>query len=293
MPSTYAHKKFGDEMLSLFPQPTKEIILENLPLYNIGLHGPDLLFYYKPLGSNPVQQIGYGLHAKSASLFFEHAKEAYSSAEDKRAAYAYLVGFICHFVLDSACHGYIENKIAVSDVRHTEIETEFDKYLLRKEGKDPFKENLTAHITADERCAKVISPFFCGLGGGFAKAGEAEILKALKSMKFYNDLLLGRNPFKRGLVCAALKLSGNWREMHGTMFAKKDIAKCADSNMRLEKLFNASKRMCLYLTENYTQFLNGGELSGLFGATFGPCDDWQKIPVLDAEREKNYEVKEL
>lgn len=43
MPSTYAHYRFGQEVLKELPNDIKKIIIENKELYDIGLHGPDLL----------------------------------------------------------------------------------------------------------------------------------------------------------------------------------------------------------------------------------------------------------
>ena len=40
------------------------------PFYMAGLHGPDILFYYKPLRANAVNQIGFGMHARPAAEFF-------------------------------------------------------------------------------------------------------------------------------------------------------------------------------------------------------------------------------
>ena len=48
MPSTYAHYRFGQEVLKELPNDIKKIIIENKELYDIGLHGPDILFYYLP-----------------------------------------------------------------------------------------------------------------------------------------------------------------------------------------------------------------------------------------------------
>lgn len=136
MPSTYAHYKFGKQVLEQYPAPLADAVRAHRQLYNIGLHGPDILFYYKALTNNPVNAVGFGMHGKPAREFFAPAKEAYAAAEDKGSALAYLLGFVCHFALDSACHGYIENKIAVSGVTHTEIESEFDRSLLLQDGRD-------------------------------------------------------------------------------------------------------------------------------------------------------------
>lgn len=291
MPSTYAHRLFGAETLKLYPQEIQNICRKNIALYNIGQHGPDVLFYYKPLKANPVQQIGYSLHAKSAAVFFNHAADVINSKGGDEAYISYAIGFICHFALDGACHGYIENKLTVSKVKHTEIESEFDKYLLRKKGKDPFKEDLVSHISFNAETAEIISRFFDGLSDTGERVYGKDVLSALKSVLFYNRLIQGRNPFKRAVVNISLKVSGNYPEMHGMMFAKKDIEKCADSNLRLEKLFKKAERNCLTLTEEFLSRVKGkAPLTENFSPTFGPAEDWRKIPVLTLEEEKNYEI---
>ena len=49
MPSTYAHYRMGKELIKALPESRQTIIRNNMELYLIGLHGPDILFYYKPL----------------------------------------------------------------------------------------------------------------------------------------------------------------------------------------------------------------------------------------------------
>lgn len=291
MPSTYAHRLFGEEMLKIYPKGTAAICMEYLSLYNIGLHGPDILFYYKPLKDNPVQKIGYSLHSKSAAVFFNHAADVINSCGDYGAYLSYAAGFICHFALDGACHSYIENKLTVSKVKHTEIESEFDKYLLRKEGKDPFKEDLVSHIKFDATTARIIAEFFDGLSDTGERVCGKDILSALKSVLFYNRLMQGKNPFKRAVVNVSLKVSGNYPEMHGMMFSKKDIKECADSNLRLEKLFKKAEENCLVLTDEFISCVkNKAPMTSDFAPTFGPAEGWQKIPILTLEEEKVYEI---
>lgn len=43
---------------------------------------------------------------------------------------SYLLGVVCHFTLDAACHGYVEKKIQKSGASHIQIEMEFDRYLM-------------------------------------------------------------------------------------------------------------------------------------------------------------------
>ena len=95
MPSTYAHRVFGERVLHRCPQSLASAIREHRQLYDIGLHGPDVLFYYHVLKNCAVNAKGYAMHARPAKEFFETAKAAYAAAADKGAALAYLLGFVC------------------------------------------------------------------------------------------------------------------------------------------------------------------------------------------------------
>ncbi len=53
MPTTYAHDRFGREVYEQLPANLKKIIRENKKLYLIGLHGPDIFFYYHPFSKKP------------------------------------------------------------------------------------------------------------------------------------------------------------------------------------------------------------------------------------------------
>ena len=49
MPTTYAHYKFGKEVISALPRPLRSTVENHRELFDIGLHGPDILFYYHPM----------------------------------------------------------------------------------------------------------------------------------------------------------------------------------------------------------------------------------------------------
>lgn len=44
MPTTYTHYKFGKEVLETLPHPLQSSIENHRELFDIGLHGPDILF---------------------------------------------------------------------------------------------------------------------------------------------------------------------------------------------------------------------------------------------------------
>ena len=70
MPSTYAHYCFGKAVYKQLPKEIQKEIKAYGPFYMAGLHGPDILFYYKHLRANAVNQIGFGMHARPAAEFF-------------------------------------------------------------------------------------------------------------------------------------------------------------------------------------------------------------------------------
>ena len=137
MPSTYAHRRFGANVLDHLPAPLREKLEAHRELYDIGLHGPDLLFYYHAEKSTPVAALGNAMHDEPGRTFFDRARRVVHEEADREAALAYALGFVCHFALDSTCHPFVEQFTRESGVTHCEIETEFDNMLMRRDGYDP------------------------------------------------------------------------------------------------------------------------------------------------------------
>ena len=44
MPTTYAHYKFGNEVMSALPRPLQNSIENNRELFDVGVHGPIFFF---------------------------------------------------------------------------------------------------------------------------------------------------------------------------------------------------------------------------------------------------------
>ena len=72
MPTTYTHYRFGEEVRQLVNEKAAHAIDAFPGLYHIGLHGPDLLFYYNALGKNAINQQGVRLHSLPGSYFFQN-----------------------------------------------------------------------------------------------------------------------------------------------------------------------------------------------------------------------------
>ena len=116
MPAVYAHRRFGEKVLAACQNDEARTAIETYQdLFNIGLQGPDILFYYDPLRQNPYKAAGDALHDAPAAPFFEAGAAHVNGRPEGQALLSYLLGFLCHFVLDSECHSYILSHPAGGD----------------------------------------------------------------------------------------------------------------------------------------------------------------------------------
>ena len=272
MPSTYAHYRFGKDVLGRLPAKQKQDIQAHPDLYNIGLHGPDLLFYYKPISHNPVNQLGFGMHDRPASEFFTHAGKVITDHQYSAAYVSYAYGFLCHFALDRECHGYIDEKIAESGVSHVGIESEFDRALLAKDGYDPVAKKLAGHIHPSKESAAVIAQFF-------PQITEKDVYHAMRSFVFYSNLLCAPGKIKRGVLQGLLKLAGQ-DAIVDMMISYEPNPRCKDSNEKLVALYEQALDKAVKLITEFMDSAAGKiPYDPLLQYTFGSRlpDDREKI----------------
>lgn len=285
MPSTYTHYRFGNTVIPLLPSDLQEVVKKYRPLFDIGTHGPDIFFYHQPFHSDKVNKVGHRMHYETAAKFFLGVKNAYDNANEyKDAMLAYLIGFCTHYCLDFSDHSYIESKIHKSNVSHTLIEVEYDRYLLVKDGLDPFKKDMASHLIPSTYNATVIQKCFTNFNVKVVKS-------SLKQMAFYVRLTNTNEGAKRNALMKLMKTIGAYDSLHEQFIGLKPSAKCMDSNLRLDKLERNARALFKELAVNLRDFLNGdSELDERFGYTFSYQDGWEDIPVFNFEQEKEYEI---
>ena len=263
MPSTYAHRRFGADVLQQLPAALQDQIGKNRALFDVGLHGPDLLFYYHAAKSNPVSALGNAMHEQKGEVFFTRAHTVVENATDKSAALAYVLGFVCHFALDSTCHPYVEAYVRESGVGHCEIETEFDNALMREDGLDPIKFFTASHIKPSRERAEIIAPFYEGLTG-------LQVLDALKGMIAMHRLLQPSGAVKRWVVLTGMKVVGKYDMLHGLVADPQPNPKCVESGKRLEELYAQALPLAETLILEFVAKLDTDQpLSKAFDHTFG------------------------
>jgi hypothetical protein len=230
MPTTYAHVSFGDRVFDRLDDEIKELLTAHLSLFQIGLHGPDIFLYYMPLRPDPIKSIGRRMHKEPASRFLANGRIIQQESPYQDASTAYLLGFLCHFMLDSECHPLVR-EVESSHLLHNEIETEFDRALLLRDNKEPQTYRPTAHLIVDPEISRCISGFYDG-------ASPEEVRDSIRSMRRYLNLFVApRNP-KRALLVGTLKLFGLYPRLHGMLMSKTPNPACAEINFRLLDAFD-------------------------------------------------------
>ena len=245
MPSTYAHFRFGREVAQHLTPENKKIVQTYPELYAIGLHGPDLFFYYQPLFSNALGKFGGELHNQSGrELFGQMSQPLVRTGFANRAGTSYLYGFLCHFALDSACHGLINQKVEQTGISHAEIESEFDRLLMCCDGLNPVSHPLTEHIHPTLTNASVISRFFTGVS-------VHQIQKCLHRMNGYHQLLLAPQPAKRKALEIGMRIIGRYDDLSGMMISVSPNPVCEEICVELEQLYQKAVPVAVRLIEGF------------------------------------------
>ncbi len=261
MPTTFTHDLFGKRVYQKMPEGMKSLVKGHGELYRIGLHGPDILFYYG-FKKNWVNQQGVRLHREAAAPFF--LRGAYLVQRDRNEALlAYLLGFVCHFMLDSVCHPYINNT-AAKEVSHGEIEKELDRRMMLLRGLDPHRYYpASACIRPTGENAVVIQNMF-------PEVTVRQIQSALKKMIFItNTMVYDDKGRKRKVILPVLKFTGHYRHVADSYMKESCDPRCFPYLEELEKLFGKALEDTAEALENFWETVQGEvEISERFWKTY-------------------------
>ena len=243
MPASYAHYRFGREVLALLPEEQRRRLKDHRDMFDIGLHGPDVFFYYHPLWDNPVSRVGYAMHEKSGREVFRRFAALWEKGGREEAEWAYLCGFLCHFALDSSCHGYVD-EMAAMGVSHTLLEMELDRSFLVTDGLDPVKHDLVRHIHPSTANARVIARFF-------PRVTERQAEAALTGMVQGHHLLMAPNRPKRLLLESGIALMGKQDSLGGMVMSEAPSNACKKMVERLRGMYAQALPLAAELIEAF------------------------------------------
>ena len=250
MPAAYAHYVFGDRVLPLLPEHL-QVMINGDPrcreMYNLGVQGPDFFYFYRIyIPFNPVISTGIRLHHESAEPFFLRARRLLRR-EFSVELYSYLLGFMTHFMLDSACHPYILKRMKQAPATHHEIESEFDRMLMLEDAKNPFTHNPAAYCDPSLENCRLIARLF-------PETSPEAVREGMRMMKAAKGLLRANWLPKRVVLYNLTKLF----QVRGMMLTREVRPGCAASNRELRRLFDGALPETAALIEGYDGLLFTG-----------------------------------
>ena len=215
MPALYTHASFGEAVIKYLPLSFAEKLQLHKQAFLLGTQGPDILFYHHPMKKNGIRAKGVSMHKQTGDVFFRHALNVLKSHTDPltSAEGSYVCGFLCHFTLDVACHPFID-KHSTDTFTHGKIESELDKYFLRKNGK-PIRGYNTASVISGENgaenaCSKLL------------EVPLKNVRTAIKSMRKLNGFFSAKCEAFHAFAHALLKVAGMERKFGDMFLHKKD-----------------------------------------------------------------------
>lgn len=257
MPANYSLYRFGNEAMRQLPASQLRLIQRFRRLYNAGLHGQDLFFYYRPTFGGPAADLYGRYNSLSGREFFaqacDHLKEYPSEG-----GLVCLYGLLGHYCLDSLAHPYVKKHAEAGEARHVEMETEFDRFLLESEGRiPPQQQDFSAHMKLTRGECVTVAEFYGTTPG--------VVLQCIRHMVLATRILATK---KRKVLEKLLKLtpaSVSDQLMHETANAR-----CEELTKGLQAYYSrALKRYPMLLEQLMAHMQTGDPLGDDFEPNFG------------------------
>lgn len=264
MPSLFAHHSFGRNVYQKLPDDLKTIIRKYPDAFKAGLQGPDFLFFYRPFYRCHTNKLGHAQHREPFEEFLEQIRPTIQKKGKDCGEYAYLLGFICHFILDSESHTYIIPKAKEPGYNHLVMEIEFDRYLLRKAGKNPLHYPAWKYIRWNKQTLDAIH----GIYQSF-EVSRKKIKKSLKSMSLVKWFFTTGKSVRRMVIRTVMFLSGYYEKLEGYMMDLIPKHTASKTNPILDRIFTESIPKCVDMICKFDEtVLTGHAFDKRFGTTF-------------------------
>lgn len=212
MPGFVTHYVYGVlAYKALEDSAIKSTIRKHHNSYSLGLQGPDLFFYFAPTILGPLPNIANLMHKKRTGSFFGaliDSVSVFDHDDDYEIAYAYIMGFMGHYLLDTAVHPYVYSRVGTDPAMrsigvHFGLETDIDREVLRfYKGLSltDFPHDRAVNLTSKEK--KVISRL---LGIAILKTygialSEKITCLAISSFRLGNAFLMDPNNTKYNVI---------------------------------------------------------------------------------------------
>ena len=253
MPSGYAHYRFGTQIIPMLPADVRGPIVRHRALFDMGLHGPDFLFFHHFFKKTELYHLGSMYHQKSGRDFFTDAC-LHVKQHPSEGAFAYLYGLLAHYCLDSHCHPFVYDVTDDTVLSHSELETEFDRFLMTLAGvKKPHEANISHHLRLKKEEYEIVAGFF-------PEATVKDVIRCIRSMALSQRLLTIPTPVGHGVVVTFTWVAGG--NTTGKVMTVTPNPKCDHLDGKLLELYEQA-------LAKYPRYLEQLNHHLAYGAPFG------------------------
>ena len=260
MPGSYAHYRFGCQLLPTLPANIRRPVQRFRRMFDMGLHGPDLFFYHNIFVDDSLKKLGQKLHHMTGREFFTLVCRRLR-LESSEAGQAYLYGLLAHYCLDSLCHPRIQEVTADGTIGHIELETEFDRYLLALDGEaSPATFDGSRHMRLTKgECVTVAALY--------PAVTPANVLQSTNTFSAVTKLLATPGTNRRAMMRkAADKVAAKFSPF---IMADQPNENCAHLDEDLKKLYDEAAALYPVLLEQLTAHMTyNASLGEQFDKTF-------------------------
>lgn len=246
MPSLYAHNSFGKKVFRELPEDLKKIIRKYPKAFTAGLQGPDFLFFYRPFFRCRTNKLGHFQHDQTFESFLEQIRPTIQKKGKDCGEYAYLLGFICHFMLDSESHSFVIPQSKKRGYNHLVMEIEFDRYLMKKDGKNPILYPVWKHISWDKDTLDAVH----GVYRCF-EISRKNIRKALKYMSTCKWFLTTGRTLRRFFIRSVMFLSGYYEKLEGHMMDLVPKLSAVKTNPVLDRIYKDTIQKSIDMIQDF------------------------------------------
>ena len=270
MPAMYAHYILGQDALPLMDVRAKRVIEAHHQMFNVGLQGPDFYFFdqMEYLRGKSFAKIGRKLHNEPCENLLKYLQANGGSRFDGESL-AYILGLIGHFSLDSTCHPHIDHWVKTLPYDHMRMETEFDRFLLERDGYHPRRFPLGNCVAADQRARMKIGALYDGYGTA------KEVACLIKEYAMIKNMIRTPVNVQYFFYQGVLSIVQIRRYIGGVFMGPKDQLSTI-TNPRLLMLFEEAKKLYIRLVANYLEYyLHDAPLDVYFKRDFEvlPCGE--------------------
>lgn len=131
MPNYVAHELFGARVKAKLPENLRSVVDEEPVAFRCGLYGPDPLLFFP--GGLSLSRLLHGNWKEQSGAAMQRCLQEGSAGQQSFAA-----GYLCHLLLDDACHSRIYALMREQGLSHRLLEIGLDLRMLSDLGKERF-----------------------------------------------------------------------------------------------------------------------------------------------------------